>query len=111
MRGYMAIAGGFDVPVYLGSRSTFPNGQFGGYQGRYLRPGDSLPVGSCSGHREPLTLPVTWMQKYAGAVHDSAAEANTHVVGVLPGPHANPDYFKDEDIEVCMCCAPYITLH
>jgi hypothetical protein len=28
------VAGGIDVPLYLGSRSTFPNGNFGGYQGR-----------------------------------------------------------------------------
>jgi urea carboxylase len=34
VRGYLAVAGGIDVPLYLGSRSTFPNGNFGGYQGR-----------------------------------------------------------------------------
>jgi urea carboxylase len=34
VRGYLAVAGGVDVPLYLGSRSTFPNGNFGGYQGR-----------------------------------------------------------------------------
>jgi urea carboxylase len=34
IRGYLAVAGGIDVPLYLGSRSTFPNGNFGGYQGR-----------------------------------------------------------------------------
>lgn len=31
------MAGGLDVPVYLGSRATFPGGNFGGYQGRYLQ--------------------------------------------------------------------------
>lgn len=34
VRGYLAVAGGIDVPLYLGSRATFPNGEFGGYQGR-----------------------------------------------------------------------------
>lgn len=34
VRGYLAVAGGIDVPLYLGSRATFPNGNFGGYQGR-----------------------------------------------------------------------------
>lgn len=37
IRGYLAVAGGIDVPLYLGSRSTFPNGNFGGYQGRCVR--------------------------------------------------------------------------
>jgi hypothetical protein len=36
----------------------------------------------------------------AGAVQGPAAEADTVVVGVLPGPHANPDYFTDEATEV-----------
>ena len=66
MRGYMAIAGGFDVPVYLGSRSTFPNGQFGGYQGRYLRPGDSLPLGALEHSVNPTKLPQTLVDRYAG---------------------------------------------
>ena len=34
VRGYLAVSGGVDVPLYLGSRATFPNGNFGGYQGR-----------------------------------------------------------------------------
>lgn len=34
VRGYLAVKGGVDVPLYLGSRSTFPSGKFGGYQGR-----------------------------------------------------------------------------
>lgn len=34
VRGYLAFRGGVDVPLYLGSRSTFPAGKFGGYQGR-----------------------------------------------------------------------------
>lgn len=36
VRGYLAVAGGLDVPLYLGSRSTFPNGNFGGFQGRWV---------------------------------------------------------------------------
>ena len=36
-RCYLAVAGGFDAPVYLGSRSTFPAGNLGGYQGRPLQ--------------------------------------------------------------------------
>ena len=34
-----AVTGGIDVPVYLGSRSTFTLGRFGGHAGRALRRG------------------------------------------------------------------------
>jgi len=44
-RAYLAVAGGIDVPVVLGSRSTYGLGAFGGFQGRGLQPGDVLPVG------------------------------------------------------------------
>lgn len=45
-RAYLAVAGGIDVPVVLGSRSTYGLGAFGGHQGRKLAPGDVLPVGA-----------------------------------------------------------------
>ncbi len=56
VRGYLAICGGLDVPVYLGSRATFPGGNFGGYQGRFLQTGDSLPIGH-GGASHPITMP------------------------------------------------------
>jgi KipI family sensor histidine kinase inhibitor len=45
VRGYLAVAGGFDVPQLLGSRATDLRAGFGGMQGRTLRPGDLLPTG------------------------------------------------------------------
>jgi biotin-dependent carboxylase-like uncharacterized protein len=45
-RAYLAVAGGFDVPVVLGSRSTSLVGGFGGLEGRALRTGDRLAAGS-----------------------------------------------------------------
>ncbi len=42
-RSYLLIAGGVDVPVVLGSRSTQLRGQFGGHHGRALVKGDILP--------------------------------------------------------------------
>lgn len=45
-RIYIAVAGGIDVPLALGSRSTYPIGALGGYNGRPLAPGDELPVGA-----------------------------------------------------------------
>ncbi|MBL8270084.1 biotin carboxylase N-terminal domain-containing protein, partial [Steroidobacter sp.] len=41
-RTYLAVRGGFDVPLYMGSRATFTLGQFGGHAGRALRAGDTL---------------------------------------------------------------------
>ena len=43
-RGYIAVAGGIDVPVVLGSRSTYLRGGFGGFEGRALHDGDRLAV-------------------------------------------------------------------
>lgn len=42
LRSYLAVAGGFDVPMTLGSRSTYLPAAFGGYEGRALRTGDIL---------------------------------------------------------------------
>lgn len=44
-RGYVAIAGGIDVPAVLGSRSTYARASLGGFEGRALRRGDLLPIG------------------------------------------------------------------
>ncbi len=44
-RCYMAVSGGLDVPSVMGSRSTYARASLGGFQGRTLIKGDSLPVG------------------------------------------------------------------
>jgi biotin-dependent carboxylase-like uncharacterized protein len=49
-RAYLCVSGGIDVPVVLGSRSTYARGGFGGYGGRALRQGDIVGLG------EPLPL-------------------------------------------------------
>jgi antagonist of KipI len=43
-RGYLAVAGGLDVPLVLGGRGTDLRGGFGGHEGRALRAGDVLKV-------------------------------------------------------------------
>ena len=45
-RGYLAVAGGIEVPLYLGSRATYIRGAQGGMKGRALRAGDRLPTGA-----------------------------------------------------------------
>lgn len=42
--GYLAVAGGFEVPKVLGSCSTNLKCRLGGWQGRALRTGDELPL-------------------------------------------------------------------
>ena len=42
MRSYLAVAGGFDVPLVMGSRSTYTKTAMGGFEGRPLKPGDVL---------------------------------------------------------------------
>ncbi|MFD5598453.1 biotin-dependent carboxyltransferase family protein [Leucobacter sp. NPDC058333] len=42
---FIAAAGGIDVAEVLGSRSTYPIGKMGGFEGRALQAGDVVPVG------------------------------------------------------------------
>ncbi|MFO7931008.1 MAG: biotin-dependent carboxyltransferase family protein [Thermodesulfobacteriota bacterium] len=44
-RIYMAVDGGFDVPLVMGSRSTYAQAALGGHKGRALQKGDFLPAG------------------------------------------------------------------
>lgn len=46
MRSYLTVAGGLDVPLILGGRSTDIKGAFGGFEGRGLQKGDLLPCGA-----------------------------------------------------------------
>lgn len=47
-RWYIGIAGGIDVPPYLGSKSTCIFGSYGGFEGRKLQPGDVVKFGKPS---------------------------------------------------------------
>jgi urea carboxylase len=92
-RAYLAIRGGIDVPPYLGSRSTFTLGKFGGHGGRALLAGDVLHLGSLDGDSaadapEPRPIPNGVMP----------AIGEDWELGVLYGPHGAPDFFTDGDI-------------
>ncbi|UCB60459.1 MAG: biotin-dependent carboxyltransferase family protein [Candidatus Bathyarchaeota archaeon] len=41
-RAYLAVRGGIDVPMVMGSRSTYVRGGFGGFQGRKMKTGDVI---------------------------------------------------------------------
>ncbi len=47
-RAYIAVSGGIDVPLVLGSRSTYTLGALGGFNGRALAAGDELPFATAS---------------------------------------------------------------
>ncbi|BBA35976.1 urea carboxylase [Methylocaldum marinum] len=89
-RAYLAVAGGFDVPDYLASKSTFTLGCFGGHGGRALRTGDVLHLekpaaATPAGIRPPADL----IPSYTDAWE----------ICVLYGPHGAPDFFTHGDIE------------
>ena len=56
-RAYIAISGGVDVPMVLGSRSTYTLGALGGFNGRKLAEGDSLKIGKGSAAKEGRSIP------------------------------------------------------
>lgn len=43
-RIYLAIAGGFNIPDLMNSKSTYLRGKFGGYKGKALAAGDELEI-------------------------------------------------------------------
>ena len=49
-RIYIAVSGGIDVPIVLGSRSTYALGGMGGFEGRALAADDLIPVSGNTGH-------------------------------------------------------------
>lgn len=78
-RAYVAVAGGLDVPVLMGSRSTALRGNFGGNDGRPLAKGDHLKTGT---QENILPLPASGL----AVVEPSQALANVFpdiVEGVL----------------------------
>lgn len=69
LRGYIAFAGGLDVPEVLGSRSTYVRAGFGGFEGRALRDGDRLRLGRFSGDKPaPCGVPEAERPVYADTV-------------------------------------------
>ena len=76
-RGYVAVPGGFDVPVVLGSRSTALGAGFGGLTGRALRAGDRLAAGAAEHGLTPP--PARWPGQPA---------PDGGPIRILPGPHA-----------------------
>jgi urea carboxylase len=81
-RSYLAVRGGLQVPDYLGSKSTFTLGQFGGHTGRALRAGDVL-------HVAPLADRACG-QALAAGLRTSLGPVRE--LRVIYGPHGAPEY-------------------
>ena len=96
-RTYVAIRNGIDVPDYLGSKSTFALGQFGGHAGRVLRGADMLainnPARAASVTPAPVAEPAEWNEAAIPQYGQSWE------IGALYGPHGAPDFFTDESVE------------
>lgn len=88
-RSYLCVRGGIQCPDYLGSKSTFTLGQFGGHNGRALRVGDVLRL-------SPQVAPVAYQAlppKLMPSIENSWA------LRVVYGPHGAPDFFTDDDVK------------
>ena len=88
MRSYVLVAGGLDVPSYLGSAATFTLGQFGGHGGRALRPGDVLR--SVPAEEPAAAAPVP--------VDVRPSIPSDWQLAVTEGPHGAPEFFTRKDI-------------
>ncbi|WP_434591400.1 urea carboxylase [Pseudomonas sp. R4-83] len=88
-RSYLCLRGGLQVPDYLGSKSTFTLGQFGGHGGRALRAGDVLHIPALSDHSSGQQL---------AEQHITALPA-VRQIRVIYGPHGAPEYFTEHYID------------
>lgn len=91
-RAYLGIAGGIDVPPYLGSKSTCVFGSYGGYEGRKLGPGDQIKLGSHRGDLKNLA----GRKIKAGAIPVYSRE---WVLRAIPGTNTSPDYATEEGMD------------
>ncbi|CAL8477706.1 urea carboxylase [Caballeronia sp. S22] len=88
-RAYLCVRGGLDVARYLGSRSTFTLGQFGGHGGRALRAGDVLHVHGLTNREAGATLSDSLVHRLD----------DVRVLRVIYGPHGAPEYFTASYID------------
>jgi biotin-dependent carboxylase-like uncharacterized protein len=85
-RAYICVEGGIDVPLVMGSRSTYLRGQFGGFQGRMLQKDDVIQCGVETG-KPAGELPSGLIPRYGDAPF----------LRVVAGPQ--DDYFTPEGLD------------
>jgi urea carboxylase len=88
-RSYLCLRGGLQVPDYLGSKSTFTLGQFGGHGGRALRAGDVLHVAALTDFSDGQQLADAFI----------TALPAVRQIRVIYGPHGAPEYFTKQYVD------------
>ncbi|MCL6561109.1 MAG: biotin-dependent carboxyltransferase family protein [Firmicutes bacterium] len=91
-RSYIGVAGGIDVPLYLGSKSTCLFGSYGGFEGRKLQAGDVLKFGRPT--QDLNSLKGRKVKKEAIPQY-----AREWVLRAMPGPNTCPDYLTKEGMD------------
>jgi urea carboxylase len=94
MRCYVLVAGGLVEPEYLGSAATFTMGAFGGHDGRAVRAGDTLAVGSDPGPHESRPD-----RAARAAIDEQPSIGHRWEIAVTEGPHGAPEFFTRADID------------
>ena len=89
-RAYVTIAGGVDVPVYLGSKSTCMFGNYGGFEGRVLKPNDIIKVGKGN---------YKWNDKRKIKSEFIPKFENEIELRAIPGMNATPDFATEKGME------------
>ena len=87
LRAYLCVSGGIDVPVVMGSRSTYMKAGIGGLEGRKLAQNDELSTGQQGGFNAGVSCPENLRLDYS---------ADKPLRTVL-GPQ--DDYIKPEGIK------------
>ena len=82
-RGYLAVNGGINVPVVMGSRATYVGGKLGGYRGRPLKEGDVIQSGDAKLLNTPLKFPTDLIPKHLSEI----------IIRAIPGPQ--DDFFQE----------------
>ena len=88
-RAWLAISGGIDAPLVLGSRSTDLRGNFGGHEGRALRDGDVLSL--FKGRRLETVAP--WVSEWSAPATWSATDRREPILRIIKG--SDWDRFTD----------------
>jgi len=98
MRSYLLIEGGLDCPAYLGSRSTFTLGKFGGHSGRTLRAGDVLRLNTTAQPLNPRvnSTALTGLPQIAGSPVPFDSHWQLHVI---TGPQGSTEFFNAEYLD------------
>lgn len=86
-RAYVSVAGGLDIPVIMGSKSTYLKAGLGGFEGRALKKGDVLKRNSDVSGRSGKALHPEEIPVYQKELE----------VRVVMGPHLHA--FTDEAVE------------